>query len=53
MNKVKNKHWYEKENELVWYETIETCAVRMGMEYYESLTDEEIAEIDKFWEDIV
>ena len=43
----------EKENEWVWYETIETCAVRMGMEYYESLTDEEFAEIDKFWEDIV
>ena len=42
----------EEENEMYWYETIETCAVKMGMEYYESLTDEEIAEIDKFWEDI-
>lgn len=42
----------EEENEMFWYETIETCAVSLGMEYYESLTDEEIAEIDKFWEGI-
>ena len=42
----------EEENEMYWCETIETCAVRLGMEYYESLTDEEIAEIDKFWEEI-
>ena len=42
----------EEENEMFWYETIETCAVRKGMKYYEDLTDEEIAEIDKFWEGI-
>ena len=56
-NEIHNNFIYddslnEEENEMYWYETIETCAVRLGMEYYESLTDEEIAEIDKFWEDI-
>lgn len=40
------------EAEDFWYETIETCAIEMGMKYYEDLSDEEMDEVTEFWDNI-
>ena len=45
--------YYEMEElEDEWYSVIETCALKLGMVYYEDLTNEEVQEINEKWNSV-
>ena len=46
------KNYYLNNLEDEWYRVIENCALEMGMQYYDDLTDQEVEEINNQWENI-